>query len=272
MYCKQCGKQISDDVKFCPRCGAAVGVGTNEANATSRAQITSDAPSTTPMSGGIAEQVNSSKQHSRRRMPMVLIIILVTLALASAAFAAVYIYTTYIAPAQEGQPAQVEPEADENNETAEEPVEEPAEEPEEPDTTSEEREQRAVYDGILNEYQDSQAQGWSNASESSLSDLSSLAWLNPTMQKRCVAPPLYVEKSAVVASTIPSLCAMTLKMAPVWSILSSPHLNKKCLFRTTFCFPVCLNLARKLMLKPPRALDFRVRAQQKKVPTSFPLM
>ena len=101
MYCKQCGKQISDDVKFCPRCGAAVGVGTNEANTTSRAQITSDAPSTTPMSGGIAEQVNSSKQHSRRRMPMVLIIILVTLALASAAFAAVYIYTTYIAPAQE---------------------------------------------------------------------------------------------------------------------------------------------------------------------------
>lgn len=174
MYCKQCGKQISDDVKFCPRCGAAVGVGTNEANATSRAQITSDAPSTTPMSGGIAEQVNSSKQHSRRRMPMVLIIILVTLALASAAFAAVYIYTTYIAPAQEEQPAQVEPEADENNETAEEPEEEPAEEPEEPDTTSEEREQRAVYDGILNEYRDSQAQGWSNASESSLSDLSSL--------------------------------------------------------------------------------------------------
>ena len=177
MYCKQCGKQISDDVKFCPRCGAAVGVGTNEANATSRAsveQIASDAPSTTPMLGGIAEQVNSSKQHSRRRMPMVLIIILVTLALASAAFAAVYIYTTYIAPAQEEQPAQVEPEADENNETAEEPVEEPAEEPEEPDTTSEEQEQRAVYDGILNEYQDSQAQGWSNASESSLSDLSSL--------------------------------------------------------------------------------------------------
>lgn len=185
MYCKQCGKQISDDVKFCPRCGAAVGVGTNEANATSRAsveQIASDAPSTTPMSGGIAEQVNSSKQHSRRRMPMVLIIILVTLALASAAFAAVYIYTTYIAPAQEEQPAQVEPEADENNETAEEPVEEPAEEPEEPDTTSEEQEQRAVYDGILNEYQDSQAQGWSNASESSLSDLSSLGLIVDTQQ------------------------------------------------------------------------------------------
>lgn len=182
MYCKQCGKQISDDVKFCPRCGAAVGVGTNEANATSRAQITSDAPSTTPMLGGIAEQVNSSKQHSRRRMPMVLIIILVTLALASAAFAAVYIYTTYIAPAQEEQPAQVEPEADENNETAEEPVEEPAEEPEEPDTTSEEQEQRAVYDGILNEYQDSQAQGWSNASESSLSDLSSLGLIVDTQQ------------------------------------------------------------------------------------------
>lgn len=177
--------QISDEVKFCPRCGAAVGVSVNESSKQSRAEIgqtANDVQSNTPISGGIAEQVNSSKQHSRRRMPMVLIIILVTLAIASAAFAAVYVYTTYIAPAQEEQSAQVEPEADENDDTEEAPAEEPAEEPHEPDISPEEREQRAVYDGILSEYQGSQAQGWSNASESDLPDLSSLGLIVDTQQ------------------------------------------------------------------------------------------
>lgn len=188
MHCEQCGKQVPDDVKFCPGCGAAVGAtarGDSRQPGPEVEQARGEAPggaqAGAPTPGGIAEQVSRSRRRSRGRMPLVLIIILVSLALAGAAFAAAYVYRTYIAPPAEEQteqPAEAEPPADVRDNAADDPADEPAE----PELSPEERAQRAVYDEILSEYRASQEQGWENAMESDLADLSSLGVIAKTQE------------------------------------------------------------------------------------------
>lgn len=200
MYCGRCGKKIADDVKFCPSCGARIEqIGAGETAQTAlthaaartapQATMPAQAPASQPAvpshsagngaartqtvgdgaernDGNLTEQVSTSRRHSRGRIPMVLIIILVTLALAGAAFAATYVYRTFIAPQQEPQEQPAAPE---------EP--EPAEEDD-----SEELAQQALYNDILAEYQESQEQGWTNATDSSIHDLSSLGAIVTTQE------------------------------------------------------------------------------------------
>ena len=119
--------------------------------------------SAAPAADTFKAQVTRAQARSKRRLPVLLIVILVTLALAATAFAATYIYQNIILPQLEEQ-AQQDAEADlaaEQDADAEAQADEDAA-------------QRAVYDDILTTYRDSQAQGWANASSSTLNDLASL--------------------------------------------------------------------------------------------------
>lgn len=193
MYCPQCGTSVADGLNFCPRCGAQLGggagnpdspggggasseisptVGAGTTYATASAPEAPGAASSgtrdaatpgTPAPDTLSAQVSRAQKHSKRRLPMLLIVILVTLALAAAAFAATYVYQNVILPQLEEQAQQ---QAEEDL-AAEQQAEQDAQ-------AAEEARQRAVYNDILTTYRDAQAQGWQNASSSTLNDLAAL--------------------------------------------------------------------------------------------------
>lgn len=196
MFCPQCGSNIGDNVSFCPQCGAQLGApvkqdapsgavpsadpGTTRSTAVPTGTGTTFTTSTSstsnmkapeppvasaqePEADTFAAQVSRAQTRSKRRLPMILIVILITLTLAATAFAATYIYQNIILPQLEEQ-AQQDAEADL---AAQQEAEAEAQE-------AAEAEQRAVYDDLLTTYRDSQAQGWANASSSTLNDLASL--------------------------------------------------------------------------------------------------
>ena len=98
------------------------------------------------------QQAKQARRRSRGKMPVMLFVILIALAAAGAAFATYYVYTTFIAPAQQERTA----------------VEQPAEDPD-----AEERAQKAVYNDVLSAYKDAQDNGWpAGSSDADLANLS----------------------------------------------------------------------------------------------------
>lgn len=201
MYCGRCGKKIADDALFCPGCGADLSAmragsagagargsatpGTTPAPGTTRvaqASATPD-PAETRADGRLAEQISRTRRRSRRRIPTVLIVILVILAVAGTALAATIVYRTFIAPPQQEQPA------DEQAAPAEGEPEEDAEQNE----ADEGRAQRAVYDDVLTQYRDAQAQGWSGATGSDLPDLAALGTMASVPQETWMGEYYYAD-------------------------------------------------------------------------------
>ena len=166
MFCGRCGSPIADDARFCPNCGADVA---ETASAGAPSATSAQAPDAAP--GDLGAQVAHSRRRSRHQMPLIRMIVLALLAFAVTAAAAIFIYQVVIRPQIE---AQAQREAEEQL-AAEQAAEEEAQ-------TEELAAQRAVYDGILTQYRDAQAAGWSEARDSELADLANLAFII-TMQQ-----------------------------------------------------------------------------------------
>lgn len=115
MFCEQCGCKLADDARFCTACGAkidrprtadgcdAAQVPTLDAmraeaveNEARQAQTPADAQPSGRV--GFGRAVETTKQRSRRKVPLVVLVALVTALLAGTAWAAITVYNEIVAP------------------------------------------------------------------------------------------------------------------------------------------------------------------------------
>lgn len=166
MFCQNCGAKLRDDARYCTECGCPVDEpeAANDSHTASKATPTSN----TPIDSPLESQIDQARRKSRRRVPIILIVILVTLAVAGAALAAIYVYQRHNSPATQGGQTTAE----------QQPNEEQAEQSE----ANRLEGSKALYNGVLADYQKAQANGWSydstsseNASKSWVADVDALS-------------------------------------------------------------------------------------------------
>lgn len=129
-----------------PRESGEKSEGASQAEGSPQATISKCAETEGPSQGSLEDAVRSTRNRSRRKIPLVLIIILVTLGIAGAAFAATYIYQRYFSPAAKAEQAAVEEE------------QRAAEEEQEREDRLEQS--KALYNDVLSDYQSTQANSW----------------------------------------------------------------------------------------------------------------